>query len=77
MHLHGHDFLILGRSPALANPFSVSPRRYNDATDRSSLKFTNPTRRDTTMLPGNGWVVVAFRYALFFCAFPCQFFRLP
>ncbi|KAK5655145.1 hypothetical protein OQA88_6044 [Cercophora sp. LCS_1] len=61
MHLHGHDFLILGRSPALADPFSVAPRRYNDATDRGSLRFSNPTRRDTTMLPGNGWLVVAFR----------------
>ncbi|KAK3349185.1 laccase [Lasiosphaeria hispida] len=61
LHLHGHDFLVLGRSPALANPFSVSPRRYNDAADRSTLRFTNPTRRDTTMLPGNGWLVVAFR----------------
>ncbi|KAK5658990.1 hypothetical protein OQA88_1076 [Cercophora sp. LCS_1] len=61
MHLHGHDFLILGRSPALDNPFSVGPRRFNAATDTASLDFTNPTRRDTTMLPGNGWVAVAFR----------------
>jgi FtsP/CotA-like multicopper oxidase with cupredoxin domain len=61
LHLHGHDFLILGRSPAVANPFGISPRRYNDTTDRASLKFNNPTRRDVTMLPGNGWIVVAFR----------------
>src|SRR4051812_24984942 len=61
MHLHGHDFLILGRSPALVNPFSVQPRRFNAATDTSSLRFNNPTRRDVTMLPGNGWLVVAFR----------------
>ncbi|KAK4446663.1 laccase [Podospora aff. communis PSN243] len=60
MHLHGHDFLILGRSPALANPFPVQ-RRFNPATDTALLDFTNPTRRDTTMLPGNGWLVVAFR----------------
>lgn len=32
-----------------------------DATDRATLKFNNPTRRDTTMLPGSGWLVVAFR----------------
>ncbi|KAK4448793.1 laccase [Podospora aff. communis PSN243] len=57
----GHDFLILGRSPAVANPFAIPVRRYNDATDRATLNFNNPTRRDTTMLPGNGWVVVAFR----------------
>jgi FtsP/CotA-like multicopper oxidase with cupredoxin domain len=61
MHLHGHDFLILGRSPALANPFPVPPRRFNPATDTATLDFNNPTRRDTTMLPGNGWLVVAFR----------------
>ncbi|KAK0653156.1 laccase [Cercophora newfieldiana] len=60
MHLHGHDFLILGRSPALAAPFGA-PRRFNAATDTALLDFTNPTRRDTTMLPGNGWLVVAFR----------------
>jgi len=61
LHLHGHDFLVLGRSPAVANPFAIAARRYNDATDRATLNFDNPTRRDTTMLPGNGWVVVAFR----------------
>lgn len=62
MHLHGHDFLILGRSPALANPFaSGGPRLFNPATDTATLNFDNPTRRDTTMLPGNGWAVVAFR----------------
>jgi FtsP/CotA-like multicopper oxidase with cupredoxin domain len=62
MHLHGHDFLILGRSPAVAQPLSLpGPRRFNPATDTATLDFTNPTRRDTTMLPGNGWLVVAFR----------------
>jgi len=61
MHLHGHDFLILGRSPALANPFGTPPRPFNPAADTASLDFTNPVRRDTTMLPGNGWLVVAFR----------------
>jgi hypothetical protein len=53
--------LILGRSPAVANPFTISPRRFNATTDLASLNFVNPTRRDTTMLPGNGWVVVAFK----------------
>jgi hypothetical protein len=36
-------------------------RAYNDATDRSSLNANNPTRRDTTMLPAWGWLVVAFK----------------
>ncbi|KAE8441120.1 hypothetical protein EG329_005862 [Mollisiaceae sp. DMI_Dod_QoI] len=60
MHLHGHDFLVLGSSPAQSNPFGGSQRLFNPATDTSSLKLNNPTRRDVTMLPGNGWLVVAF-----------------
>ncbi|KAH8880656.1 laccase [Thozetella sp. PMI_491] len=56
----GHDFLILGRSPAVADPFTISTRYFNEETDVASLNFTNPTRRDSTMLPGFGWVVVAF-----------------
>jgi hypothetical protein len=57
----GHDFLVLGRSPPQANPFGAPIRRFNQTTDMGSLDFTNPTRRDVTMLPGNGWLVVAFR----------------
>jgi Multicopper oxidase len=55
--------LILGQSASLANPLAPgqSPRPYNDATDRSSLNGNNPTRRDTTMLPAYGWLVVAFK----------------
>jgi hypothetical protein len=26
----------------------------------ATLNFTNPTRRDSTMLPGNGWLVVSY-----------------
>lgn len=63
--LQGHDFLILGRSPALDNPFGVAPRRFDPATDTALLDFTNPARRDTTMLPGNGWVAVAFRSGIY------------
>jgi FtsP/CotA-like multicopper oxidase with cupredoxin domain len=29
--------------------------------DGPTLKGNNPTRRDTTMLPAWGWVVVAFK----------------
>jgi len=63
MHLHGHDFLILGQSASLANPLSntSAPAPFNPATDSASLNFNNPTRRDSTMLPGFGWLVVAFR----------------
>ena len=63
IHLHGHDVLILGASPALANPLAPgsSLRAYNPAVDGPTLKGNNPTRRDTTMLPAWGWVVVAFK----------------
>lgn len=53
MHLHGHDFLVLGASAPNAGNFT-------DA-DKASLKGANPTRRDVTMLPPFGWLVLAFR----------------
>ncbi|KAI0150811.1 laccase-like protein [Xylariaceae sp. FL1272] len=53
IHLHGHDFLVLGVSAANAGFFS-------DA-DVASLNFDNPTRRDVTMIPPQGWVVLAFK----------------
>jgi FtsP/CotA-like multicopper oxidase with cupredoxin domain len=51
MHLHGHDFLILGSDP-LATFVSG---------DSTLLNFDNPTRRDVTMLPPLGYLVLAFR----------------
>lgn len=53
IHLHGHDFLVLGASATGAGLFT-------DA-DKASLRSANPTRRDVTMLPGGGWLVLAFR----------------
>jgi len=53
MHLHGHDFLVLGASANNAGPFT--------AADKAQLRATNPTRRDVTMLPGGGWLVLAFK----------------
>ncbi|KAI1432537.1 multicopper oxidase-domain-containing protein [Xylaria sp. CBS 124048] len=53
MHLHGHDFLVLGSSAPNAGPFTPA--------DQASLKGTNPTRRDVTVLPSNGWIALAFR----------------
>ncbi|KAH8892660.1 laccase [Thozetella sp. PMI_491] len=60
IHLHGHDFVLVGRSPdsgALAQPVF----KYNAATDGPGLKSSNPVRRDVTMLPPHGWIVLAFR----------------
>ncbi|KAJ4406503.1 hypothetical protein N0V85_004493 [Neurospora sp. IMI 360204] len=61
----GHDFLIVGRSPALDGPTllnAMTPvRHFDPVLDTPHLNFTNPTRRDVTMLPGKGWLIVAFR----------------
>jgi len=63
VHLHGHDQLIAGASPALANPIAPGNRLrvFNPAVDGPLLKGNNPTRRDTTMLPAWGWLVIAYR----------------
>ncbi|KAH7040944.1 laccase [Microdochium trichocladiopsis] len=53
IHLHGHDFFVLGVSGKNAGPFVY-------ARDKGSLKTQNPTRRDVTMAPANGWLVLAF-----------------
>jgi Multicopper oxidase len=60
-NLQGHDFLILGHSPPIVNPLdpSNSPISFN-MIDSSSLKADNPVRRDATMLPSFGWLLVAF-----------------
>lgn len=74
MHLHGHDFLVLGRSDPLQASQSLSElidmmnagrlgnmTRTWEPSEASSLNFDNPTRRDVTMLPALGWLVVAFK----------------
>ncbi|KAF2725219.1 multicopper oxidase [Polychaeton citri CBS 116435] len=50
IHLHGHDFYILG-----------SEIGKFEAIDRTTLNYLNPPRRDTVMLPTAGWVVIAFQ----------------
>jgi FtsP/CotA-like multicopper oxidase with cupredoxin domain len=51
MHLHGHDFLVLGASDG-GETFT--------SDQSSSLNYVNPTRRDVTMVAENGWLVIAF-----------------
>ncbi|KAM0815625.1 putative Laccase 1 [Seiridium cardinale] len=51
MHLHGHDFLVLGHAASTTFTTSLS----------SSLNFNNPTRRDVTMLPASGYLILAFK----------------
>ncbi|KAI9653733.1 MAG: hypothetical protein M1821_006927 [Bathelium mastoideum] len=50
MHLHGHDYYILGNGTGV----------FDRTTDTPNLNFVNPTRRDTTFLPAGGWLVIAF-----------------
>ncbi|KAH8685762.1 Cupredoxin [Tricladium varicosporioides] len=47
IHLHGHDFYILGQG---TGTYSTS----------TSLSLTNPPRRDVAMLPASGYLVIAF-----------------
>lgn len=47
IHLHGHDFFVLGQG---SGQFSSS----------SPLNFATPPRRDTATCPGGGWLVLAF-----------------
>ncbi|KAI1177040.1 multicopper oxidase-domain-containing protein [Nemania sp. FL0916] len=84
MHLHGHDFVVLGASAPGASTFTTngrdefrttnasltntSPGAFRatasslfTAVDQSQLNGNNPTRRDVTMLPAGGWLVVAFK----------------
>jgi laccase len=48
--LHGHDFYILG----------AGQQTWADS-DINTLNYDNPTRRDTAMLPSNGWLALAFQ----------------
>ncbi|PPJ59303.1 hypothetical protein CBER1_04226 [Cercospora berteroae] len=48
IHLHGHDFYQLAQGTGTYE--SAAP----------TLQTTNPTRRDVTMLPASGYVVIAF-----------------
>ncbi|KAK4101287.1 multicopper oxidase [Parathielavia hyrcaniae] len=60
MHLHGHDFLVLGRSPDVP-PGSQQRFVFDPSTDLARLRGTNPVRRDVAMLPAKGWLLLAFR----------------
>ncbi|KAK4988900.1 laccase, multicopper oxidase, benzenediol:oxygen oxidorectuctase [Elasticomyces elasticus] len=50
IHLHGHDFFVLGSGTGTADLSTIS----------GSLNFANPPRRDTASLPGGGWLALAF-----------------
>ncbi|KAF3761602.1 hypothetical protein M406DRAFT_342366 [Cryphonectria parasitica EP155] len=47
LHLHGHDFYILGSGDSAY-------------TDNVTMNHSNPPRRDVAMLPADGWLAIAF-----------------
>lgn len=49
MHLHGHDFMVLGSGYGMF-----------DSNLTSGLNFINPPRRDVAMMPASGYLVIAF-----------------
>ncbi|KAF2449303.1 multicopper oxidase [Karstenula rhodostoma CBS 690.94] len=50
IHLHGHDFYVLGRGQGV----------FDTQNSPSTLTWQNPTRRDVALLPGGGWLAIAF-----------------
>ncbi|GME66055.1 Multicopper oxidase [Neofusicoccum parvum] len=50
MHLHGHDFWVLG-----------SGYGNFDATQTNALQLVNAPRRDVAMMPASGYLVIAFK----------------
>ena len=51
IHLHGHDFVILGQNTTQYDPVQ-SPKTFI---------YTNPPRRDVALLPAGGYLVIAFK----------------
>lgn len=48
IHLHGHDFYVIGQGNGVWDG------------DKTGLKFDNPVRRDTAMLPAGGYLIMGF-----------------
>jgi FtsP/CotA-like multicopper oxidase with cupredoxin domain len=49
IHLHGHDFFVVGQGTGA----------YNEGS--ANLNWKNPVRRDVATLPAGGWLALAFR----------------
>lgn len=52
MHLHGHDYLLLGTGDGRFDPATSPP---------PLLRLDNPPRRDTASWPARGWMALALR----------------
>lgn len=48
IHLHGHDFFVIGQGSGT----------YDESS--ANLNWNNPVRRDTATLPASGWLAIAF-----------------
>ena len=48
MHLHGHDYFVIGQGRGVYDSSSAV------------LNWDTPPRRDTATLPGGGWMAIAF-----------------
>ncbi|KAF2111018.1 multicopper oxidase-domain-containing protein [Lophiotrema nucula] len=51
IHLHGHDFVILAQNTT----------KYDRKNSPKYFKTDNPPRRDVAMLPGGGYLAIAFK----------------
>jgi hypothetical protein len=51
MHVHGHNFVVLGQGNGV----------FSSSSALSTLNFKNPPRRDVVNLVAQGWTVVAFK----------------
>lgn len=49
IHLHGHDYWIIGQDTGIFD------------LETSSLNLVNPPRRDVASLPSNGYLAIAFK----------------
>jgi len=50
IHLHGHDFYVLGQAEGT----------FDDDNATAALNLSNPPRRDVAMLPRSGYLVLGF-----------------
>ncbi|KAL9065002.1 MAG: hypothetical protein Q9157_007632, partial [Trypethelium eluteriae] len=61
IHLHGHDFFVLGSSgDNNQNPNTAPIVTFNPSSDPATLNWNTPIRRDTAILPQGGWLALAF-----------------
>ena len=61
IHLHGHDFFVLGSGgDNNQNPNSAPTVTFNPSSDAANLNWATPIRRDTALLPQGGWLALAF-----------------